>query len=156
MNVKDRKWIKKNTIGCPTCGYKYEKSEGCNHMICYKCRPFTHFCYLCGSQLNLQNPFEHYNNPNSPCNNRLYYKKSKEDSKDITNISFESSGVYSENESSEINESIISMRPIEEKKFKDLIITKEENLMEVKEDIFDESMILPEDLPLTGNLLLTT
>ncbi len=59
VSKRDRNWIEKNTVGCPKCGFCYEKSEGCNHMICSKCQPPVHFCYLCGSGLDPRKYFLH-------------------------------------------------------------------------------------------------
>ena len=47
----NRQWLSKNTQTCPKCNSVYEKSDGCNHMICSKCRPVVHFCYICGAKL---------------------------------------------------------------------------------------------------------
>lgn len=38
-------WIQANTQGCPKCGSLIEKSGGCNHMTCSKCR--YEFCWIC-------------------------------------------------------------------------------------------------------------
>lgn len=149
LGVKDREWMEKNTVGCPKCGFRYEKSEGCNHMICYKCMPAVHFCYLCGSQLNPQNPFEHYNNPQSLCNNRLYYRKSagKEDSKDATDISFDSSGPVSDDEIPAEDESAVSLQHPEENKLvkrdMDEIASEKE---EIKEEVIDEDALPLEEI----------
>ena len=47
-----RKWVIKNTNNCPICNEIYEKSLGCNHMVCKKCLPEIHFCYICGEILD--------------------------------------------------------------------------------------------------------
>jgi len=44
----DRKWLKNNTMNCVKCNFLYEKSQGCNHIVCKKCKPEVHFCFLCG------------------------------------------------------------------------------------------------------------
>lgn len=41
---------------CPSCGTRYIKVEGCNHMICPRCN--TEFCYLCGEIIH--NVEDHY------------------------------------------------------------------------------------------------
>lgn len=43
---------------------------GCNHMKCFQCN--THFCYLCGSWLDGQNPYQHFNKSGTPCYQRLW------------------------------------------------------------------------------------
>jgi hypothetical protein len=48
LDKNNRNWIMKNTNNCPKCNEIYEKSVGCNHMICKKCKPEVHFCYICG------------------------------------------------------------------------------------------------------------
>ncbi|KAL8950926.1 MAG: hypothetical protein Q9222_003075 [Ikaeria aurantiellina] len=63
-------YMKLHTSSCPTCNAKCQKTHGCNHMICYKCS--THFCYLCTSWLDAQNPYQHFNNPQKPCFLRLW------------------------------------------------------------------------------------
>ena len=51
FSEEDQKWLRKNTINCVKCNFVYEKSEGCNHMICKKCKPEVHFCFLCGKEI---------------------------------------------------------------------------------------------------------
>ncbi len=55
---------------CPTCAAPCQKTMGCNHMICFKCR--THFCYLCSSYLMEENPYQHFNDKHNPCYMRLW------------------------------------------------------------------------------------
>ncbi|KAF7233377.1 hypothetical protein EG68_11830 [Paragonimus skrjabini miyazakii] len=62
-------YIKKNTKRCPKCDAKIEKNEGCNKMICTYCH--TYFCWLCGKQLNLSNPYSHFSEPGT-CYNKLF------------------------------------------------------------------------------------
>lgn len=52
LDINNRKWVIKNTTNCPKCNQIYEKSLGCNHMICKKCIPEIHFCYICGRILD--------------------------------------------------------------------------------------------------------
>ncbi|KAL2144106.1 hypothetical protein VTI28DRAFT_9560 [Corynascus sepedonium] len=56
-------YIKLHTTLCPQCGAAAQKVQGCNHMLCSRCR--THFCYLCSAWLNPNNPYKHYNTPPS-------------------------------------------------------------------------------------------
>lgn len=58
------------TSPCPTCSAHCQKSHGCNHMICFKCR--SHFCYLCSTWLIESNPYCHFNTPGSSCYMRLW------------------------------------------------------------------------------------
>lgn len=39
------KWIANNTKPCPKCSTKIQKTHGCNHMTCTKCR--HEFCWIC-------------------------------------------------------------------------------------------------------------
>ncbi|GBB93985.1 hypothetical protein RclHR1_02270009 [Rhizophagus clarus] len=64
------KWIKSNAQKCPQCETAIEKSMGCNHMLCTRCK--THFCYLCGSWIDPEEPYNHFNASNSSCNQRLF------------------------------------------------------------------------------------
>ncbi|KAI0885125.1 RWD-domain-containing protein [Annulohypoxylon maeteangense] len=52
-------YMKLHTSECPTCGAPCQKTHGCNHMQCFKCR--SHFCYLCSSWLDPSNPYQHFN-----------------------------------------------------------------------------------------------
>lgn len=52
-------YLKLHTSPCPTCSAPAQKTHGCNHMICSRCE--THFCYLCSSWLEPENPYKHYN-----------------------------------------------------------------------------------------------
>ena len=63
-------YIRLNTSPCPYCNAPVQKTMGCNHMSCFQCR--THFCYLCSSWLDGQNPYQHFNKPGSPCYQRLW------------------------------------------------------------------------------------
>ena len=49
LSFDDRSWIIKNTTNCPKCNQLYDKSQGCNHMICSN---EIHFCYICGNILD--------------------------------------------------------------------------------------------------------
>lgn len=58
-----QKIINDTTKPCPTCHTPIEKSEGCNHMTCARCR--TEFCWICGieygrDQNGTYNMMEHY------------------------------------------------------------------------------------------------
>ncbi|CAI2165145.1 6556_t:CDS:2 [Funneliformis geosporum] len=64
------KWKKSNTQKCPQCEAAIEKSMGCNHMLCTRCQ--THFCYLCGNWVDPKEPYRHFNNVNTSCNQRLF------------------------------------------------------------------------------------
>ncbi|BDD61761.1 translation termination inhibitor protein itt1 [Monascus purpureus] len=63
-------YLRLYTSPCPTCNAPCQKRMGCNHMKCFKCD--THFCYLCSSWLSEDNPYQHFNNINSRCYNRLW------------------------------------------------------------------------------------
>jgi len=52
-------YMKLHTTPCPTCAAPAQKTQGCNHMICYRCQ--THFCYLCSAWLDPGNPYQHFN-----------------------------------------------------------------------------------------------
>ena len=63
-------YIRQSTSACPTCTAPTQKTMGCNHMQCFQCR--THFCYLCTSWLDAQNPYQHFNKPGTECYQRLW------------------------------------------------------------------------------------
>ena len=63
-------WIAEHTSPCPTCNSPTQKTHGCNHMKCFQCN--THFCYLCGSWLDGQNPYMHFNTRGTECYQRLF------------------------------------------------------------------------------------
>ncbi|SPN98925.1 related to HFB30 [Cephalotrichum gorgonifer] len=63
-------YIRMWTRPCASCDAPTQKTEGCNHMICYRCN--THFCYLCSAWLNPQNPYSHFNSPGEECYQRLW------------------------------------------------------------------------------------
>lgn len=66
----NREWLKKSTMACPSCHVHVEKSMGCNHMTCSKCK--QHFCYRCGSKLNASNPYEHFSTQGLACYSKLF------------------------------------------------------------------------------------
>ena len=41
------KWISENTTPCTSCSAPINRTEGCNHMKCTRCR--GEFCYACGA-----------------------------------------------------------------------------------------------------------
>ncbi|KAH9075807.1 RWD-domain-containing protein [Lactarius deliciosus] len=66
----NREWLEKSTMACPSCHVHVEKSMGCNHMTCSKCK--QHFCYRCGSKLNASNPYEHFSTQGQGCYSKLF------------------------------------------------------------------------------------
>ncbi len=63
-------YIRLHTSPCPTCSSPAQKTHGCNHMRCFQCN--THFCYLCSSWLDADNPYGHFNTKKSSCYMRLW------------------------------------------------------------------------------------
>ncbi|KAI1615823.1 RING finger protein [Exophiala viscosa] len=63
-------YMQKYSTPCPTCNAPCQKTMGCNHMICFRCK--THFCYLCSSFLMPDNPYNHFNDLASQCYQRLW------------------------------------------------------------------------------------
>lgn len=51
--------ILRNTKPCPVCQHRVEKIGGCDHMICTRCLPHTHWCWGCGIQLHGPNFYRH-------------------------------------------------------------------------------------------------
>ncbi|KAI1108987.1 RWD domain-containing protein [Nemania sp. NC0429] len=56
-------YLRLHSTLCPTCAAPCQKSQGCNHMQCFRCQ--THFCYLCSAWLDPSNPYSHFNTPPS-------------------------------------------------------------------------------------------
>lgn len=52
-------YLRMHTTPCPTCAAPCQKTQGCNHMRCFRCQ--SHFCYLCSAWLNPENPYQHFN-----------------------------------------------------------------------------------------------
>ncbi|EIM92759.1 RWD-domain-containing protein [Stereum hirsutum FP-91666 SS1] len=73
----NREWLAKSTMSCPSCQIHVEKSHGCNHMTCAKCR--QHFCYRCGDKLNGNNPYLHFSTLGTRCYSKLFDYESVED-----------------------------------------------------------------------------
>jgi len=68
--VLSEKWVNSRSKPCPHCSVPIEKFEGCNKVTCFKCS--TYFCWICHKQLDVGNPYSHFNNPSSPCYNSLF------------------------------------------------------------------------------------
>ena len=64
------KWFKESTIPCPGCAIRVQKSSGCNHMTCVKCK--QHFCYRCGQRLHPSNVYKHFSTPGRSCYMKLF------------------------------------------------------------------------------------
>ncbi|KAF9036464.1 hypothetical protein BDZ89DRAFT_1100630 [Hymenopellis radicata] len=77
----NRKFLESSTTPCPGCQVYVEKSMGCNHMTCSKCK--QHFCYRCGEKL-YGNPYEHFSTRNLPCYNKLFDFNSMDDDDGFT------------------------------------------------------------------------
>jgi E3 ubiquitin-protein ligase RNF14 len=67
---KSLEYLKAHSTPCPTCAAPCQKTHGCNHMICFKCR--SHFCYLCSAWLSPTNPYQHYTEEKTWCYMRLW------------------------------------------------------------------------------------
>ncbi|KAH8556140.1 hypothetical protein BGW37DRAFT_515065 [Umbelopsis sp. PMI_123] len=70
IEMETEKWKKENTVQCPTCHISVEKTFGCNHMTCQICQ--THFCFLCGSWVDPNHPYKHFNFQGNLCYMRLF------------------------------------------------------------------------------------
>lgn len=69
-DVRSEIWIHKNSKNCPNCGSSIQKMDGCNKMTCTKCN--SYFCWLCMKKLSKTNPYLHFQELNSPCQNLLF------------------------------------------------------------------------------------
>ena len=58
---------KLNIKRCPTCRIYTIKGDGCNHIKCTQCK--AEWCFLCGELFRTTQ--EHYENPKSPCFQRM-------------------------------------------------------------------------------------
>lgn len=56
---------------CPTCDLVIQRMDGCNKMRCSACYSF--FCNVCGVYLELDRPYEHFNDKGSPCYGKLFH-----------------------------------------------------------------------------------
>ncbi|KAF9042082.1 RWD-domain-containing protein [Panaeolus papilionaceus] len=65
-----KQWIDQSTTVCPGCEVNVQKSEGCNHMSCWKCT--HHFCYRCGISLDPAAPYAHFSDEKSGCFKKLF------------------------------------------------------------------------------------
>ena len=73
LNAEEKatlEYLQRYSTACPTCSAPAQKTMGCNHMICFKCK--THFCYLCSAFLMPDNPYKHFNDMKSTCYMRLW------------------------------------------------------------------------------------
>ncbi|XP_062976738.1 E3 ubiquitin-protein ligase RNF14 [Elgaria multicarinata webbii] len=68
--MESKEWLEKNSKSCPYCGTPIEKLDGCNKMTCTACMQY--FCWICMGSLSRANPYRHFNDPSSPCFNRLF------------------------------------------------------------------------------------
>ncbi|KAJ7706433.1 hypothetical protein B0H17DRAFT_629154 [Mycena rosella] len=66
----NKKWLAASTMACPGCSLNIEKSLGCNHMTCARCK--MHFCYRCGSKLTPSDPYIHFSTPGQRCYSKLF------------------------------------------------------------------------------------
>ncbi|KAI0034912.1 hypothetical protein K488DRAFT_76929 [Vararia minispora EC-137] len=69
-NKANQQWLESHSMKCPQCSVQVEKSHGCNHMTCAKCK--THFCYRCGQRLSVNNPYQHFSTPGQKCYQKLF------------------------------------------------------------------------------------
>ncbi|KAJ7655058.1 hypothetical protein DFH06DRAFT_1201477 [Mycena polygramma] len=66
----NKKWLTESTMACPGCSLNIEKSLGCNHMTCSRCK--IHFCYRCGVKLTPSDPYGHFSDRHSGCYQKLF------------------------------------------------------------------------------------
>ncbi|XP_017875605.1 E3 ubiquitin-protein ligase RNF14-like [Ceratina calcarata] len=79
-NALSENWIKTNSHKCPKCQLSIEKMDGCNKMVCWRCKTF--FCWLCKTILDRDKPYRHFQDMNSHCYNRLFHGVVIEDDED--------------------------------------------------------------------------
>ena len=48
-----------------TCGNRFIRGDGCNHVICNQCQ--EHWCWICKTTLDRETPYHHFGNPNATC-----------------------------------------------------------------------------------------
>ncbi|XP_021454817.2 E3 ubiquitin-protein ligase RNF14 isoform X1 [Oncorhynchus mykiss] len=63
-------WKGQNSKKCPSCRANIQKTGGCNKMACFTCGQY--FCWVCLSILDKNNPYKHYENPNTTCYNATF------------------------------------------------------------------------------------
>ena len=63
-------WLETFSKKCPTCETNIQKIDGCNKMMCYKCR--ENFCWLCGRGLPAADPYAHFSDTRYGCFNKLF------------------------------------------------------------------------------------
>uniref|UniRef100_A0A4W5RPZ8 RBR-type E3 ubiquitin transferase n=1 Tax=Hucho hucho TaxID=62062 RepID=A0A4W5RPZ8_9TELE len=63
-------WKGQNSKECPSCCANIQKNGGCNKMACFTCGQY--FCWVCLSILDKNNPYKHYENPNTACYNATF------------------------------------------------------------------------------------
>ncbi|NXP09619.1 RNF14 ligase, partial [Thinocorus orbignyianus] len=68
--MKSKAWLEKNSKACPSCSTPIEKLDGCNKMMCTSCMKY--FCWLCMGLLSSMHPYRHFDDPDSPCFNKLF------------------------------------------------------------------------------------
>ncbi|XP_048016457.1 E3 ubiquitin-protein ligase RNF14-like [Megalobrama amblycephala] len=65
-------WLKDNSKQCPSCGINIQKTMGCNKMTCSSCKQY--FCWICLAVLSMRDPYSHYRDSSSPCNDQAHSK----------------------------------------------------------------------------------
>ncbi|EMD41709.1 hypothetical protein CERSUDRAFT_79348 [Gelatoporia subvermispora B] len=73
----NKQWLEQSTTDCPTCNVHVEKTFGCNHMTCAKCK--EHFCYRCGERISATDPYAHFSARGTRCYMKLFDFESVED-----------------------------------------------------------------------------
>ncbi|KAK9702495.1 hypothetical protein K7432_011204 [Basidiobolus ranarum] len=86
-HMETQKWLRSNAMPCPSCNTSIEKTHGCNHMKCLVCN--SHFCYLCGSIIDKDNPYKHFNAQTSSCHMLLFEGVEIEEPFELDDILFE-------------------------------------------------------------------
>nr|XP_012146262.1 PREDICTED: E3 ubiquitin-protein ligase RNF14-like isoform X2 [Megachile rotundata] len=65
-----KNYLKENTKTCPQCQTTTAKVDGCNKMTCTYCN--AQFCWLCGTQITTENPYDHFLLITNMCYTRLF------------------------------------------------------------------------------------
>ncbi|XP_041704943.1 E3 ubiquitin-protein ligase RNF14 isoform X2 [Coregonus clupeaformis] len=64
-------WKGQNSKECPSCCANIQKNGGCNKMACLTCGQY--FCWVCLSILDKNNPYRHFENPNTACFTAIFH-----------------------------------------------------------------------------------
>lgn len=106
-DIRSDQWIDEHSKRCPKCHAPTERIDGCNKMLCSKCR--TNWCWLCTRAISDTNPYNHFNSKGTECFNQLFAGTEEPDTDDDENWLFDDETETESESDNEAEEAVLRL-----------------------------------------------